>query len=139
MATFYKNRTFQSGLFPFNPDGRPYDVRFDQRNNSTGSGIAFIQYPDTYAGDGSFPISDVYNFQITGSGRPYIRIVQHFAVSDFIWYGENGEEIASLKPGISRRTQQATFENEVNPQEGVLYVNLKDRSAADYAVEIGLY
>lgn len=140
MATFYKNRTFQSSLAPRFPDARAYDVSFDQRYQSTGSGIIQISPPDSYTGDGSYPISDSYTFSVTESGRPYIRIIQHFAVSEFVWYAANGgEEICSVIPGNSRRDQTTAFDNIIAPQTGVLYVNLKDRSAADYAVELGLY
>jgi hypothetical protein len=112
-------------------------TRFGQIRTEDGSNVTVNSYR-TFAGDGSFPLSDVYKITYGSTGLvTYNLDAEAFAVSGITVIGADGTEKAALtNPKKTRRLATEVQFSVSSGEEGTLYVNRKGRSEAEYRVTI---
>ena len=112
-------------------------TRFGQIRTEDGSNVTVNSYR-TFAGDGSFPLSDVYKITYGATGLvTYNLNAEAFAVSGITVIGADGAEKATLtNPKKTRRLATEVQLSVSSGEEATLYVNRKGRSETEYRVTI---
>ena len=117
----------------------PGITRFGQFRTENGSNVTVNSYR-SFAGDGSFPFSDVYEvtYDLTGSVT-FILEAGAFAVSGFTVIDSNGvSKGTATNPKMTRRLSSGLSFSGTSGDTASLYVHRTDRSATEYRVQASI-
>jgi hypothetical protein len=111
-------------------------TRFGQTRTEDGSNVTVSSYR-TFAGDGSFPFSDVYELTYGSTGLvTFLLDAGAFAVSGFTVIDSNGVSKGTADaPKMTRRLSSGLSFSGSSGDTASLYVHRTDRSATEYRVQ----
>jgi hypothetical protein len=109
--------------------------RFGQIRTDNGSNVTINSYR-SFAGDGSYPLADVFEVTYGASGTAtFLLDAEAFGVSGITVVGSDGVEDGTAKaPKKTRRSSSGVAFSVTSGDTATLYVNRTDRSAAEYRV-----
>lgn len=140
MSQFTKNLEFDyvvnSGLT--DPSRRTESTKFDQRRVLDASGVVEVTSASReYAADGVYGISDYYQLTVNATGILRVDISNQHACGAVVVLDSAGSSVLEAKPSKYSSRQSTTTTTTINSSGTYLtYIQLKDRSAAQYQVGI---
>jgi len=110
-------------------------TRFGQFRTSDGSNVTIDSFR-TFAGDGSYPLADVYEITYGTTGTATITLTADaFAVRGVRVYKSDGTLAGeAIAPKISRRASSSFTYSVSTSDTATVYVDRTDRSATEYRV-----
>lgn len=110
-------------------------TRFGQFRTSDGSNVTIGSFR-TFAGDGSYPLADVYQVTYGTTGTATITLTADaFAVRGVRVYKSDGTLAGeAIAPKISRRVSSSFTYSVSTSDTATVYVDRTDRSATEYRV-----
>ena len=112
-------------------------TRFGQVRTSNGSNVTINNYR-SFAGDGSFPLADVYEITYGTTGTATVTLTaEAFAVRGVRVLKADGTVAGeAVAPKITRRANSSFTYSVTNNETATVYVDRSDRSATEYRVTI---
>lgn len=109
--------------------------RFGQIRTQNGLNVTVNSYR-SFAGDGKYPLSDVYEVTYGSSGlATFLLDAEAFGVSGITVVGSDGVEDGTAKaPKMTRRQNIGVAFPATSGDTATLYVHRTDRSASEYRV-----
>ena len=109
--------------------------RFGQIRTQDGLNVTVNSYR-SFAGDGKYPLSDVYEVTYGGTGTAtFLLDAEAFGVSGITIVGSDGVEDGTAKaPKMTRRQSRGVAFPVTSGDTATLYIHRTDRSASEYRV-----
>jgi hypothetical protein len=109
--------------------------RFGQIRTQNGLNVTINSFR-SFAGDGKYPLSDVYEITYGSTGTAtFLLDAEAFGVSGITVVGSDGVEDGTAKaPKMTRRQGSGVAFSATSGDTATLYVHRTDRSASEYRV-----
>jgi len=86
-----------------------------------------------FAGDGKYPLSDVFEITYGATGNAIILLAESFGITGFTVVGSDGVEDGTYTaPKTTRRTSGGIGFSASSSDTATLYIHRSDRSASEY-------
>ena len=106
--------------------------RFGQIRTSDGLNVTVDSYR-SFAGDGKYPLSDVYEITYGSSGTATFLLAESFGITGFTVVGSDGVEDGTYTaPKTTRRLSGGIGISATSSDTATLYIHRSDRSASEY-------
>lgn len=106
--------------------------RFGQIRTSDGLNVTVDSYR-SFAGDGKYPLSDVYEITYGSSGTATFLLTESFGITGFTVVGSDGVEDGTYTaPKTTRRQSGGIGISATSSDTATLYIHRSDRSASEY-------
>lgn len=140
MSQFTKNKELDNLLASgVSTDSyRAYSTAFDQRRTLNASGVVVVDADSrTYAADGAYGISDYYKLTVNATGLLQVNIRDQHSCGRVIVLNSAGASVMEASPSkYSSRANSVTTQRIASSGTYFTYIQLKDRSAAEYRIGI---
>lgn len=107
-------------------------TRFGQIRTNDGLDVTISSYR-AFAGDGKYPLSDVFEITYGDNGTATFLLAESFGVSGFTVVGSDGVEDGTYTaPKTTRRTSGGIGIPATSGDTATVYIHRSDRSASEY-------
>lgn len=107
-------------------------TRFGQVRTDDGLNVTIDSYR-AFAGDGIYPLSDVFEITYGATGTGTFLLAESFGITGFTVVGSDGVEDGTYTaPKTTRRTSGGIGISVSSGDTATLYIHRSDRSASEY-------
>jgi hypothetical protein len=111
-------------------------TRFGQIRTQDGLDVTINSYR-AFAGDGKYPLSDVFEITYDSTGLATFLLSEEFGITGFTVVGSDGEEDGTYTaPKTTRRSSGGIAFSVTSSDTATVYIHRSDRSASEYRLTI---